>query len=124
MNDWLVLAIAIIAHELGHYTHYRILGLKPKIEFTGYWIAVDPKTQNIFVIQALLNKVIAILLGFFFISYLGPIDPTFVFAYATACFFDMNGIYVMLDFVHKNHLKWFDKLSDVRIYVKGVELIQ
>lgn len=39
MNEWIILLLSIIPHELGHYFAFRFFKVKPKIKFTK-WLSI------------------------------------------------------------------------------------
>ena len=122
MNDFIILIVGIIFHEAAHYIHFRDLGFKSSVIFTGYWVEVKPNSNDITLIQLFINKIFAVLVGCIIVS--ACVNNVFFFAYWVSCFFDLNGILLILDFVSKKKMKWSDKYSDIKLFIKGKEVIE
>jgi hypothetical protein len=69
--EWIniiLLVIAIIVHELGHYVAYKIIGKKPDIKFKWYGILIGENIwHTLKPFEAYIVSIVGIITGFFIV---------------------------------------------------------
>ena len=96
MVDILLLVIAILFHELGHYIAFCIYHLKPTVKFKWYAIEVThPLAWNLTPRQYSTVLLTGLLVGWLFI----PMSGIMQLVYIILCSADINNIYQMSSYV-------------------------
>lgn len=118
LYDITALIAAMVAHELGHYIHYYILGFKPKLKWIGIGPCVEAEEKNIAVRYVLLNMLTAITSGLVVLSFFQVSDLIF-FAYFVGCFMDINNMQMILIFIWRKTMTLDTNINDIKLTVCG-----
>jgi hypothetical protein len=116
MNELIALLIALAVHEFGHYTHYLILGFKPKFGWIGIGPCVEPQVKDIAVKYVLLNIVVAIMSGAAVLKYFAVSDIA-MFAYIVGCFMDMNNAQMILIYIYRKTIDWNTNVNSIKVVI-------
>jgi len=117
MNEIIVIIIAFIVHEFGHWITYRILGYKAKIKFKWYGIVVGEEIwHNVKLKHAFPILAVGIFLGYIPIVILTD-NAILDLTYFLLSSGDLVNIMGLLD-TKKEHLKKLTILENLQRQVK------
>lgn len=113
MNDWLILVIAVVIHELGHYIFDWIYTKRrPTVKFNWFTISIvdDP---SIYTIKTkALNHLVGVLAGLIPILLFNVGDNIFLL-YIIVSGLDFASVYGLFKIQGKYKLPWQTKIKDI-----------
>lgn len=118
MNELIALALALIAHELGHYVHFAICGFRPKFEWVGIGPCVTPQEKILPAKYVILNATAAIFIGMAVLTALKA-SHIAVFAYIVGCFLDLNNIQMLLIYIWRKTITFNTNVNDIKIMINN-----
>jgi hypothetical protein len=116
MNDLIILALALIVHEFGHYIHYFALGFKPKLKWIFVGPCVEPQVKDIAIKHVLINIFIAINAGIAVLQ-MAHSSNTAIFAYFVGCFMDLNNAQMILIYLYRKTITWNTNVNSIKVVI-------
>jgi len=117
MNEFVALLLSLAIHELAHYAHFFVLGLKPKLIWVGIGPAVKPNVKHVPVKHVIINAFLAITAGLMFLISVGTTDLV-RFAYIVGCFMDMNNIQLLIVYLWRKKITPNTCINDIVVTIK------
>lgn len=111
--------LAILIHEIGHYVTFRFYGIKPKVVFKWYGIAIEPNKLDSYEMtgkELYITSAMGIITGHLVLLLLGS-SSEFFLAYWVGCIADLFNIYQLMAIAGMKNLN----LTIYGIIAKGYE---